>query len=102
MKIFVAVMLSLLLTTAALAHGGMEHVIGTVSAVSDHSITVKTTAGETKEVGVDGSTKFLRGQISLGLSDVHVGDRVVIHAAKHEEKLQGAEVQLGAVKGKQP
>jgi hypothetical protein len=102
MKLFVAMMLSLLLTTAALAHGGMEHVLGTVSAVSDHSITLKTTSGETREVGVDGSTKFMRGQTSVSLSDVHVGDRVVIHATKHDEKLQASEVQLGAAKGKQP
>jgi hypothetical protein len=102
MKILFATMLSLLLTTAALAHGGMEHVIGTVSAVSDHAITVKTTAGETKEVGVDDSTKFMRGQTSASISDVHIGDRVVIHATKHDEKLHGAEVQLGTAKGKQP
>jgi hypothetical protein len=88
-KLFV-LMLSLLLATAALAHGGMEHVIGTVSAVSDHSITVKTTAGDTKEIGVNTATKFMRGQTAVGLSDVHVGDRVVIHATKREDKLEAA------------
>jgi hypothetical protein len=100
-KVFV-LMLSLLLATAALAHGGMEHVIGTVSAVSDHSITVKTTAGDSKEIGVRGTTKLMRGQAAVRLSDVHVGDRVVIHASTHENKLEAAEVQLGTAKGKQP
>jgi uncharacterized protein DUF5666 len=101
MKTLSVLMLSLLLATSALAHGGMEHVMGTVSAVSDHSITVKTTAGDSKEVGVNESTKFMRGQAAAGLSDVHVGDRVVIHATEHEDKLEAAEVQLGAAKGKQ-
>ena len=100
-KLFV-LMLSLCMSTAALAHGGMEHVMGTVSAVSDHSVTVKTTAGDSKEVSVSGATKFTRGQAAVGLSDVHVGDRVVIHATKHDDKLEASEVQLGTAKGKQP
>ncbi len=35
-----------LLPTIASAHGGEEHVIGTVSSISPTSVTVKTTAGE--------------------------------------------------------
>lgn len=102
MKKSLILMLLLFLSSAALAHGGMEHVMGIVSAVSDHSITVTTTVGDSKEVSVNGSTKFVRGQEVVGLSDVHVGDRVVIHAAKHGEKLDAAQVQLGTAKGKQP
>jgi len=98
MKTLITVVLSLLMTTAALAHEGMEHVIGTVSAVSSSSITVSTTAGASKEVGVDGTTKFMRGEAASALSDVQVGDRVVIHAQKHDGKLHAAEVELGKAK----
>ena len=42
-----------LLPTIASAHGGEEHVIGTVTKISNTSVTVKTTAGKTVEVGFD-------------------------------------------------
>lgn len=99
MRRFTAVVASaLLMTTLATAHAGMEHIVGTVSAVSDHSITVKTTAGESKEAGVDSSTKIVRGDATVALSDVMVGDRIVVHAQKHDGKLQAAEVELGKAK----
>jgi hypothetical protein len=37
----------------ARAHGGEEHVTGTLTKISDTSVTVKTTAGKTVEVGFD-------------------------------------------------
>jgi hypothetical protein len=40
----------LLLSTLAFAHGGMEHVLGTVTAVTDHSLSVKTREGAVKTV----------------------------------------------------
>ncbi len=42
-----------LLAPMALAHGGLEHVRGTVAKVSDQSVTVTTTAGKTVEVLLD-------------------------------------------------
>ena len=41
-----------LLPTIATAHGGEEHATGTVTKVSDTSVTVKTTAGKTVEVAL--------------------------------------------------
>ena len=42
-----------LLPTIATAHGGEEHVTGTVTKISNSSVTVKTTAGKTMEIGFD-------------------------------------------------
>jgi len=84
----------LTLAAAALAHGDMEHLLGTVTAVTDHSVTVKTPKGEVKEVEVDKTTRLVRAEQGISLSDVHVGDRVVIHARMHDEKLLAAEVRL--------
>lgn len=84
------------LAATAFAHGDMEHILGTVTAISDHSLTVKTPKGEVKEVEVDKTTKVVRAEQGITLSDVHVGDRVVIHARKHDDKLQAAEVRLGS------
>ena len=42
--------------------------------------------------------KYMRGDAVVTLQEVHVGDRIVIHARKHDSKLQAAEVQLGKAK----
>ena len=70
---------------AALAHGGEEHVMGTVTKVSDNSITVKTTAKEPVTVGVVPATKFTMGKMAMKIDGLKVGDRVVIHAKEPEE-----------------
>ena len=85
-----------LLPTIATAHGGEEHVIGTVTKVSDASITVKTTAGKTVEVGFDAKTAYARGKETIQKSDIKVGDRIVIHAAEVNEKLVAHTVEIGA------
>ena len=65
--------------------------------LSSHSISVKATDGSTKVVEFDGQTKFLKGESAAAASDVHVGDRVVIHAHKMDTMLHAAEV-IGAAK----
>src|ERR1700686_5564243 len=77
-----------LLPTIAPAHGGEEHVIGTVTKVSDTSVTVKTTAGKIVEVGFDAKmTTYARAKLPTQKSDIKVGDRIVIHAMEVNEKL---------------
>jgi len=85
----------LLLSSASWAHGNLEHVLGTVTAVTDHSLTVKTLDGSVKVVEFDAQTHFLRGEAAATAKDVRVGDRVVIHAHKHGEEFQAAEVKIG-------
>jgi hypothetical protein len=85
-----------LFATFALAHGGMEHVVGTVAKISDTSVTVKTTAGKMVEVGFDAKTTFSKNDQPMEKSAIKVGDRVVIHAEEVNEKLVGRTVQLGA------
>ena len=92
----VAVALALLPTIVS-AHGGEEHVIGTVTKVSDTSVTVKTTAGKIVEVGFDAKmTTYARAKVPTQKSDVKVGDRIVIHAMEVNEKLVAHTVELGA------
>jgi len=91
-----------LLPTIARAHGGEEHVTGTVTKVSDASVTVKTTAGKTVEVGFDAKTTYARGKEPLQKTDIKVGDRIVIHAVEVNEKLVAHTVAIGtAVVAKQ-
>jgi len=90
-----AVFCALLLCTLTFAHGGMEHVMGTVTAITDHSLSVKTSDGAVTTVEFDGETKFIKGDAAATVKDVKVGSRVVIHAHKHDNSLQAAEVKIG-------
>jgi hypothetical protein len=90
-----AVVSLVLLTTIAIAHGGEEHVVGTVTKVSDLAVTVKTTAGKTVEVGFDSKTTYQRAKQPIQKSDIKVGDRIVIHATMVNEKLVGHTVEIG-------
>lgn len=85
-----------LLPKIATAHGGEEHVTGTVTKVSDASVAVKTTAGKTVEVGFDAKTTYARGKAPIQKTDIKVGDRVVIHAVEIDEKLVAHTVEVGA------
>jgi hypothetical protein len=90
-----AMFCALLLNSLAFAHGGMEHVMGTVNAITDHSLSVKTSDGAVTTVEFDGETKFMKGDTPATIKDVEVGSRVVIHAHKHDNSLHAAEVKMG-------
>jgi len=74
-----------LITAAALAHGDEQHVIGTVASVSKDAITVKTAANALVTVAVVPQTTFSKNKSAAKLSDLNVGDRVVIHAKEPTE-----------------
>ncbi len=79
----------------ALAHGGLEHVVGVVTAISPASITVKTTAGKTVEVAFDPKTTFSKAAKPIAKETIQPGDRVVIHAAEAGNKLTARTVEIG-------
>jgi hypothetical protein len=86
----------LLFALAASAHGNEEHVMGTVVKISNSTITVETTAKKTVEVAVTNKTKFEKSGQPAALHDLAVGDRVVIHAGKSENKLEAVTVKFGS------
>jgi hypothetical protein len=85
------------LSTNAFAHGGEQHVMGTVTQLDAASITVKTTTGEVKTVMILADTKFAKGTSTITPRELKVGDRVVIHAKLAGTALQATEVRIGAV-----
>jgi len=97
---WVAVIVVMALAAAAVrAHGDKKHVIGTVEKISADAVTVKTAEGSVEvklvtatmyvAVAADKTTKPAK------LADVHVGDRVVIHATpKPDNTLEAAEVRF--------
>lgn len=86
---------TLLLGTLTFAHGDMEHILGTVTAITDHSLSVKTRDGATKTVEFDSETKFVKGDGAATIKDVQVGSRVGIHAHNKNNSLHAAEVKIG-------
>jgi hypothetical protein len=86
----------------AWAHGGLEHVRGTVAKISDQSVTVTTTAGKTVEVLLDAQTTYARADKPIQKGDLKVGDRVVIHAAEQGTTLTAHTVEVGVSASKKP
>jgi uncharacterized protein DUF5666 len=91
-----------LIAQAAIAHGGLEHVMGTVVSISDTSITVKTTAGKSVDVALDAKTTFAKNDQAVKLDGIKVGDRVVIHAEKSGTKLIAHTVEVGSASAAKP
>ena len=79
-KISIALTLLLILLSSglALAHGG-GHVMGTVTALTADHIEVKTKEGKTITVPLAKTTKVLQGEQKATLKDIHTGSRVVVH-----------------------
>jgi hypothetical protein len=82
-----ATLLALLvaLGTSALAHEGNEHIRGVVTQVSSQSVTVQVAdkAKTTKTLALTAKTAYSQGGKPAHLSDLKVGDRVVIDVPEH-------------------
>ena len=93
-RILIAGLLLLCSSVFLHAHGGMIHVMGTVTGVTDNSITVETTDKKTVVIEFTDTTTFMNGSKPGNRKELKVGDRVVIHAAKVKESLQAHEVRF--------
>ncbi len=95
-KLIATVVLAAAGAVVAFAHGGFEHVMGTVSKVTPTSVTVKTTGKKTVEVVVNDKTAYTRGDAKIAATELKAGDRVVIDATEVNDKLVAASVKVGA------
>ena len=63
------------------AHGGHTHkVMGTVSAVTDKQVEVKTTDGKTMVIALDAKTVYRQGKVKVDAKALKIGERVVVEA----------------------
>jgi len=98
MHSIVAALTLILGSAIAYAHNGLEHVMGTVTAMTDSTITVDTVKHTSVTVTIDPSTKFTRGDAQVSRKDLKVGDRVAIDAKESgDKKLVGVAVKLGSM-----
>ena len=95
-----ALVLALALGVPAFAHGNNAHVRGVVTQVSAQSVTVQLADNTTKTLKLSAKTTFLRAGKPAALTDVKVGDRVVVDVPKNST--DALEVQIGTAKAATP
>lgn len=84
-------------STLALAHNGVEHVMGTLSAKDANSVTVETVKHTKVTVLLDKTTTYNFNDKASSLNDLKIGERVVVNAKEGtDEKLHGVSVRWGA------
>jgi hypothetical protein len=99
----------------AVAHGNKVHVKGTVEKISSDSVLVKTMDGKSVEVKLVASTVYVAHVIEKAakpsdgnedkpakLSDLAVGNMVVIHATPKDNGLEADEVRFSAPSAVKP
>ncbi len=83
------------ITAPVFAHGGFDHVRGTVASVSGSVLTVKT-AGGNVDVKLDDKTEISRGDGKAQVSDLKPGVRVVVDIPEGSKEKIAHSVKLGA------
>jgi hypothetical protein len=92
-----AVILLVLTTASAVfAHGGGEHLKGTVASVAADAIVVDDEHGQAHRVQLDANTRFrdVAGATAKA-SDLRAGDRVVVHLGVEAKRTTAVEVRFG-------
>ena len=89
--------LSLLFVLAVpvFAHGGFDHVIGTVVAVSNNVLTVKTAKGNV-DVKLDDKTELTKSDQKAAIADLKPGVRVVVDIPEGSKDKIAHSVKMGA------
>lgn len=87
-RILIAALLHSTVSLLAHAHEGMIHVMGTVTTLTDKSVTVQTSDKKTVKVVLIATTTYEKGTQPSSWKTLKVGDQVVIHAMKVKDALQ--------------
>ncbi|HJT70801.1 MAG TPA: hypothetical protein VJ731_11410 [Terriglobales bacterium] len=82
-------------TTLVFAHGGMEHVMGTVVKVANGVLTVKTAKGNV-DVALTDKTELTSNNQPAQVADLKPGTRVVVDVMEQGKTKMAHSVKLGA------
>lgn len=85
----------LALAPAVFAHGGFDHVIGTVVQSSNTTLTVKTTKGNV-DVKLDDKTEISKGDQKALPADLKPGLRVIVDIPEGSKDKPAHSVKIGA------
>ena len=92
---FLAILVAFLVTTFAFAHGGFEHVAGTVTSIQGDTITVKTAKGDVA-VKLTPKTEITKDGHKADVSDLKPGTRVVIDIPEGAKEKTAHSIKVGA------
>jgi hypothetical protein len=81
------------------AHGGFDHVTGTVVKVENSVLTVKTTKG-TETVKLNAKTEITRSDKAAAVADLKAGTRVVVDIEEGDKTRTAHSIKLGAAAAK--
>jgi hypothetical protein len=84
----------LTLAMLAFAHGGFEHVMGTVAKVENNVLTVKTAKGDV-DVKLDAKTEITKNDKKAAMSELTLGIRVVVDLPENEKSPAAHSVKIG-------
>jgi hypothetical protein len=84
-----------LFSVALWAHGGFDHVMGTVSKLDANVLTVKTTKGDVN-VKLNAKTEIMMGDHKAAAADLKVGVRVVVDIPEGSKDNMAHSVKIGA------
>jgi len=97
-RVFMRMAILLLMAGAVFAHGDKIHVVGTIEKIDSNSVTVKTPDGKSVEVKLVATTVYTEhtGQQdkAASVTDLAVGNRVVIHATPKSGALEAGEIKF--------
>lgn len=93
-RLFLSALLVLFLT--ATAHGGTQHVLGTVTAIDEKHIEVRTPKGASVSVRLTKQVLFKDKNNPKSTDPPVVGDRVIIEATKENKTLTATVVHYSA------
>jgi Domain of unknown function (DUF5666) len=85
-----------LLATALFAHGGFDHVMGTIEKVSGNTLTVKTTKGDV-DVKLDDKTELTKNNAKAAVADLEHGARVIVDIPEGNKEHLAHSVKIGVV-----
>jgi len=91
-----AFLAGLLVAPVLYAHGGHDHIMGTVTAVTENRLDVKTREGKAVTIRLTGETKYEKDTKPATLKDLKPGMRVVVDAEKDKEAFVAKEVKIGS------
>ena len=85
LTVCLAMVVALVAPVAVWAHAGHAHkVLGTIAAVTDAQLDVKTADGKTVAVTLDAKTVYRQGKVRTDVTMLKAGERVVIEAEQAE------------------
>ncbi len=93
-RLFLLVVVASVGARVARAHEGGAHERGTVKEITADRIVLATTAGTEVTVALSSETQIVRGKRVITTKDVRPGERAVVHASKHGERLEATEVMV--------